>query len=206
MAVAEFFTTPDEWLWWEREVLADVAGPVLDLGCGAGRHSLHLQSRGLAVTAVDHSPGAVEVCRSRGVSDVRLADLVDPPDDKAWGTVLLLCGNLGLAGGWDSTRRLLSRLAQICAPDARVVADTVDPTVTDDPDRLADLERRRKLGEPIAVYRLRLRYRDLVTPWWDLLTVPRADMARLVQGTGWSIERHLEDGADHVVVLRPTPR
>ena len=87
-------------------------GPVLDLGAGAGRAALYLQDRGIEVTAVDSSPGAVEVCRLRGVRDVCLADLSDAPDDRRWGAVLLLCGNLGLGGSWDGNRELLSRLAQ----------------------------------------------------------------------------------------------
>ena len=74
------------------------------------------------------------VCGARGVRDARVQDLTDPPADRPWATVLLLCGNLGLAGGWDETRALLARLAALCAPDAVLLADSVDPTVlTDDP-------------------------------------------------------------------------
>src|SRR5262245_31998158 len=94
---AWFFQAEDAWAAAERRALAAVAiGPVLDLGCGAGRHALHLQRRGYAVTALDASPGAVAVCRARGVGDARLGDLTDPPRDRRWGTVLLMCGNLGL--------------------------------------------------------------------------------------------------------------
>jgi SAM-dependent methyltransferase len=66
---------------------------VLDLGAGAGRHSLHLQSLGHRVTAVDTSPGAVEVCRARGIGDVLLADLTKLVDKRTWDTILLMCGN-----------------------------------------------------------------------------------------------------------------
>lgn len=48
--------------WWpqERRAMRFVRGRVLDLGCGAGRVSLHLQNRGLDVVGVDVSPMAVE--------------------------------------------------------------------------------------------------------------------------------------------------
>ena len=59
-----FFRDFDRWDWWDRELLPEVfKGPILDLGCGAGRAALYYQARGFAVTAVDSSPGAVEVCR-----------------------------------------------------------------------------------------------------------------------------------------------
>jgi SAM-dependent methyltransferase len=118
MAPPEFFKAPSEWFPWEVDILEDLEGPVLDLGCGAGRHALYLQTQSLAVTGVDVSPGAVDVCRRRGVRDVRLADLRTPPDDERWGSVLLMCGNLGLAGGWDETRELLNRLHGLCPSEA----------------------------------------------------------------------------------------
>jgi SAM-dependent methyltransferase len=179
-----FFRSFDRWEWWDRKLLALVEhGPVLDLGAGAGRASVYLQERGLPVTAVDASPGAVEVCRRRGVGDVRLGEVNDPPADQRWAGVLLLCGNLGLGGSWEGNRRLLARLAELAAPGAVLVGDSVTP---DGPARVV----------------LRIRYRNLVTPWWPQYNIPAERMAALVEGTGWRLEMHLEDGEDHAVLLR----
>jgi SAM-dependent methyltransferase len=179
-----FFRSFEQWDWWDRELLPLVGqGPVLDLGAGAGRASLFLQERGLQVTAVEASPGAAEVCRRRGVADVRLGDLNDPPADVSWTGVLLLCGNLGLGGSWEGNRRLLARLSQLSAPSAVLVGDSVTP---DGPARVE----------------LRIRYRDLVTPWWPQYNIPAGQMATLVDGTGWRMEMHLEDGEEHAVLLK----
>ena len=43
----------------------DYYNPVLDLGCGRGRHSITLAKRGYQVTGVDLSPRAVETARER---------------------------------------------------------------------------------------------------------------------------------------------
>lgn len=91
--------------------IARATGAVLDLGAGAGRHAVHLQLAGHAVTAVGASPGAVTVCRARGIADVRWPHLNDHTLEGRWDTILLMCGNLGLGGDWDPSRELLRRLA-----------------------------------------------------------------------------------------------
>ena len=182
-----FFRRFDDWDWWERELLPLAQqGPALDLGAGAGRAALWLQGRGVEVTAVDSSPGAVDVCRARGVTDARVGDLADPPTDKLWRLILLLCGNLGLGGSFEGNRRLLRRLAEVAAPDALLVGDTVDP------------------GAATEI-RLRIRYRGSATPWWRQYNVPVAEIEALVAGTGWSIDRHVVDLPDHALLLRRSP-
>lgn len=181
-----FFRGVEGWEAWERELLADaVSSPALDLGAGAGRASLWLQQRGVVVTALDSSAGAVEVCRERGVADARLGDVTDPPTDKPWRLFLLLCGNLGLGGSPAGTRRLLQRLAEISAPDALLAGDTVDA------------------GPPEIG--LRLRYGGMATPWWRQHNIPVRDVASLVDGTGWVLERHVQALPDHAVLLRRSP-
>ncbi len=181
-----FFRGFEQWERWDRELLPLIEqGPVLDLGAGAGRAALYLQERGLHVTAVEASPGAAQVCRRRGVADVRLGDVNDPPADLPWRAVLLLCGNLGLGGSWKGNRRLLARLAELVTPGAVLVGDSVTPQ-----------------NSPQVA--LRIRYRDLVTPWWPQYNIPAGQMAALIEGTGWRLDRHLQDGEDHAVLLRRT--
>jgi len=181
-----FFRTEPDWEPEERRLMALVTdGPVLDLGAGAGRTALHLQQHGMTVTAVESSPGAAEVCRERGVLDVRLGDLNDPPSDRHWMTVLLLCGNLGLGGSWEGNRRLLARLAPICGLGALLIGDSVN-------------------YQGRAEIALRIRYGSVVTPWWKQRNVAASEAADLVAGTGWAIEQHLHaaNGFDHYLALR----
>ena len=55
-------------------------GRALDLACGSGRNALRLAEQGWSVTAVDGSPAAIEILRSRASSrsvtvDMKVADL-----------------------------------------------------------------------------------------------------------------------------------
>jgi hypothetical protein len=204
MSPSEFFKDPDGWLYWERELLEDVTEPVLDLGCGAGRHALFLQEQGMHVVGLDNSPGAVKVCERRGLKDVRLADLREPPDDEAWGTVLLMCGNFGLAGGWDETREFLARLHGTCSPGASIVADSVDPTLNNDPTSVAYRAAKRSEGRHEGEVGLRLRFGECVTPYWQLLNLPPSDVEPLISGTGWSLETQIVEGMDHAMRLQRT--
>ena len=53
------------------------AGRVLDIGAGAGSHSLAIQDRGLDVTSIDISAKAVTVMSERGCRDARVGDVFD---------------------------------------------------------------------------------------------------------------------------------
>jgi SAM-dependent methyltransferase len=172
----------------EQAAIELVRGRVLDIGAGAGRHSLEAQRRGLDVVAIDISPGAVEVCRVRGVRDARLLPLAEVDDRLGtFDTVLLLCGNLGLAGSAEETTALLQRLHEVTAPDGRIVFDSVDPLVGNDAADLAYLERNRALGRMPGEVTIRIRYGELVTPWFELLCVSAAELVGLLEGTGWKL-------------------
>ena len=164
---------------------------MLDVGVGAGRVALELQARGREVVAIDVSPGAVEVARKRGVSDVRLLALEDV--DASLGhfdTVVMYGNNFGLFASRAKARRLLRRLRPIAD---RIVACSNDPYATEDPAHLAYQERNRARGRMSGQLRVRIRYRTLIDPWFEYLIVSPDEMAEIVDGTGWQISRLVQD-------------
>jgi SAM-dependent methyltransferase len=76
-----------------RRALRFVRGRVLDVGCGGGRVCLHVQERGGEAVGIDVSPGAVEVCRRRGVRDVRLLGIEDVDDSLGRFDTVVMLGN-----------------------------------------------------------------------------------------------------------------
>lgn len=176
-----FFTEHREWPAPEQQVFEFVHGRVLDVGCGAGRHSLEAQRRGLGVVAIDISPGAVEVCRRRGVRDVRLLPLAAVDASLgAFDTVLMMCGNFGLVGTAKDAVLVLRTLHGMTAPSAIIVLDSVDPHQDTNPADLAYQEENRARGRLPGQVTIRLRYRGSATPWFELLNL------RLASSNTWS--------------------
>lgn len=67
MRTRGYFSDYDEWSPTEQQAMQFVRGRVLDVGCGAGRHSLYLQKKGFNVLGIDISPLAIKVCKLRGL-------------------------------------------------------------------------------------------------------------------------------------------
>lgn len=175
---------------------------MLDIGAGAGRHSLVVQRRQLEAVAIDISPGAAEVCRRRGVEDVRLLPLTEIDASLgSFDTVLLLCGNFGLAGTAEETVAFLEHLHSLTNPGARIVLDTVDPYADNDEADLAYVRRNTERGRIPGQVTIRIRYRGLATPWYDLLCVSAGELEALAEGAGWHPVMLREDGADVYAVL-----
>ncbi|GAB4412014.1 MAG: class I SAM-dependent methyltransferase [Bacteroidia bacterium] len=110
---------------WERAALDACRGRVLDIGAGAGSHSLILQTRGHAVTALDVSPGAVELMRLRGVEDVvhgSIWDFAGGPYD----TLLLMMNGIGVVGDLSGLNRFLEKARDWLAEGGQILLDSSD--------------------------------------------------------------------------------
>ena len=186
----------------ERRAMRFVRGRVLDVGCGGGRVCLHLQARGLEVVGIDSSPGAIDCCRRRGVRDARVLALDDVDESLgSFDTIVFLGQNFGMLGSRSRARRLLRRLARMTSARGRVVAETFDPHALEDPVQRRYLERNRRRGRMPGQLRVRIRYRDLSTPWLDWLQVSPRELNELLDGTGWRLSRTLGDGPSYVAML-----
>ncbi|MFD1721571.1 methyltransferase domain-containing protein [Amnibacterium endophyticum] len=104
----------------DRSAIEGLRGPVLDVGCGPGRMIRAALDAGLAATGIDVAEEAVRHCRDL-LLPVLHRSVFDPlPREGAWGSVLLIDGNVGI-GGDPAT--LLARCAALLAPGGAVVAE-----------------------------------------------------------------------------------
>ena len=174
----------------------------LGVGCGAGRVSLYLQRKGLTVTAIDNSPLAIRVCRTRGVKDVRvlaieqIGRLAGAPFD----TVVMLGNNFGLFGGFEKARRLLRQLHRLTSPDAVLLAESLNPYGTRVAAHRRYQRRNRARGRMGGQIRIRPRFREVKGPWFDYLLASPGEMTAILVGTGWRLRKILRSGGGSVYV------
>lgn len=194
-----------KWPDYEREILKEVKGRVLDIGAGAGRHSLWLQSRGFEVHAIDISPLAVEVMKTRGIKNVHLMPLqrLNFPDCY-FDSVLLMFNNFGLGGTIEGTKKMLEKVHKITGGNGQIITTINDPTKTDKPEHLAYQKNNLKKGKPIGQVTIRHEYKGEKGDWFDLLMVSPEELEDLVKGTGWQIVRLVigNDGRYGVVLKK----
>ncbi|WP_341718411.1 class I SAM-dependent methyltransferase [Micromonospora sp. FIMYZ51] len=185
---AHYLDEPPDWQPHDHRAVDRVRGSTLDIGVGAGRIALRLQERGVPVTGLDVSPGALEVCRRRGVRDLVPGTVDEHAESgRRYDTFLLLGNNLGLLEGRERAPAFLAALAAMARPGAQVIAHGTNPYGTRDPVHTGYHEYNRRRGRLGGQLRLRLRYRELSTPWFDYLVCSPDELADLVRGSAWRL-------------------
>lgn len=198
-----YFSEYEDWPEYEREALEHVYGKVLDIGCGAGRHSLHLQRNGFDVVAIDISPGAAKVTRSRGVRyclSMSGLSLVFRPN--SFDTVLLLGNNFGIAGNELGTKQILRELYTITTKEGLLITTCRDPTATNKPEHLRYQRFNKDRGRPTGQITFRIEYKEEVGYWFDLLIVSPREMDEISRAAGWKIMKlYKGNEEDYAAVL-----
>jgi hypothetical protein len=107
--------------------------------------------------------------------------------------------NFGLMGSRRRAPWLLRRFRSLTNDGARILAESVNPYTTDNPEHLAYHERNRRRGRMAGQLRIRIRHGTYSTPWFDYLLASPEEMAELAEGTGWELARVIDEG-EHVYV------
>jgi SAM-dependent methyltransferase len=126
MSVAYLFRTYNEMPKIEQKALQLARGKVLDVGCGAGSHSLSLQNdRQLDITSIDISENAIQACKLRGLKNAKVQDLMTLENEK-FDTILLLMNGTGIFGTLKETPSFLQKLKSLLNPNAQILIDSSD--------------------------------------------------------------------------------
>jgi SAM-dependent methyltransferase len=167
----------------DERVLARARGPVLDVGCGPGRHVHALARRGVLAVGVDVSPVAVALARRRGATVLEASIFDRLPGRGAWRTSLLLDGNVGIGGRPDA---LLRRLVALLAPGGIVLVE-LDPP-----------------GTGVVCGRVRLEDGQAMSDWFAWARVGADAIANPAGAAGLRVAARWHDGGRWFAALEAT--
>lgn len=164
----------------DAEALDRARAPVLDIGCGPGRHVLALARRGIMALGIDVCETAVAHARRRGAAAIHTSVFGRVPGAGGWGSALLLDGNVGIGG---RPRALLRRLAGLVEPGGAIVVELEPP------------------GVATRVERLRLEREAVASPWFPWARVGVDGLARLAADSGLAVVETWERSGRWFAVL-----
>ena len=116
----------------EKEIGFDRTVPILDIGCGTGRHAVELAGRGYRVTGVDLSPSQIESARAKAAAvnaavDFRVADACTLDFRGEFGLAILICeGAFPLMETDEMNFRILAGAARALKPGGKFILTTLN--------------------------------------------------------------------------------
>jgi SAM-dependent methyltransferase len=165
----------------DAAAVALAEAPVLDLGCGPGRHLAALRAAGKRGLGVDLSPAAVRLARRRGAAAIPGDVFGSVPGAGRYRTALLLDGNIGIGG---SPALLLRRTRELLAPGGEALVELEPP------------------GRPTFRTRIRLEAPGVVSEWFAWARVGVDGIAPLAARAGLTHAGTVAVGGRWIAVLR----
>jgi SAM-dependent methyltransferase len=157
----------------DHDVLARATGPVLDIGCGPGRHVVALSRRGIVAVGVDISPLAVRIARTRGAKVIEGSIFDRLPGVGTWGSALLLDGNIGIGG---APRELLGRAGALLSPTGVVLVEVEGP------------------GTPTGTLRVRLESDQMSSQWFPWARLGIEKLPDIAAAAGFKVREQWHTG------------
>jgi SAM-dependent methyltransferase len=164
----------------DERVLARARSPVLDIGCGPGRHTRALARRRVPALGVDVSREAVRRARQAGADALHASVFDRLPEAGAWRCALLLDGNVGI-GGCPSA--LFARISFLLAADGDVLVEVEPP------------------GAPTGSVRMRLEHRERCSTEFPWAFASADTVAADASGAGLHVTERWSDGGRWFVRL-----
>lgn len=110
----------------EKKALKLSHGKVLDIGAGAGSHSLYLKNeRNLDITALDISPKAIQVCQLRGIQKAIAQNMLEFSGE-TFDTILLLMNGTGIFQSLKVIDIYLKKLHSLLNKNGQILIDSTD--------------------------------------------------------------------------------
>ncbi|MDG2228307.1 MAG: class I SAM-dependent methyltransferase [Flavobacteriales bacterium] len=204
-----YFENFEDWSDLQKNASTRVEGTVLDIGCGAGKHSLYFQEKGLDVYAMDNSPLAIDICQKQGIKNTILCDVnhFEKFDEAIkFDSILFWGNNFGLLQNASFFYYFLNLLENLSHKGTKIFLESMDPfglgfQETETVDYIQHNLLQKKMGGQMH---LRVRYKKYVTPWSDYVFASIDELKEMLLNTNWVIEETLEAPSDnqYIAILK----
>ena len=168
----------------EQKALDLAKGKTLDVGAGAGCHSLVLQQRGIDVTAIDISPLSVKTMKERGVRKVLEQDFFTLHEQ--YDTILMLMNGIGIMGTLERMPVFFKLLDRILAPGGQVLCDSSDICyVFETDDGIIELPDDTDYYGELT---FQIQYKDTIGVPFDWLYIDADTLTQKAEENGYNVE------------------
>jgi hypothetical protein len=117
-------------------------------------------------------------------------------------TILMLGNNFGLFANFKKARILLRRFFRMTSKNAIIIAGTRDIYKTENPAHLRYQEFNRRRGRMGGQIRMRLRFKEYASKWFDYLMVSKEELNDILEGTGWKTKESIDsDNSSYISIM-----
>ncbi len=109
----------------EKIALQACKGKVLDVGAGAGAHSLVL-SKNHKVDSIDIDPIGVEIMQARGLSNAKCEAFLQLNEESKYDTLLFLMNGIGIAESIEGLKNYLKKAKNLLNTKGQIILDSSD--------------------------------------------------------------------------------
>ncbi|WP_459210598.1 class I SAM-dependent methyltransferase [Aquimarina rhabdastrellae] len=185
------FRSYDEMPLIEQKALDLSYGTVLDVGCGAGSHSLYLQNeKQLKVTAIDISEGAIAICKQRGIQVAQSQDFFKHQEQR-YDTLLFLMNGSGIMGKLGHIDHFFSHVKSLLAPGGQILIDSSDILYLFEDEETGEYWVDLTQGY-YGEMQYRLKYENETSDWFDWLFIDYNTLQNAANSNGFLCELIVE--------------
>ena len=185
LPVSVFFR-PADTLAIDRLALSLCSGKVLDIGAGAGIHTLYLQKLGVDVTALDVSGNACFVMSNSGVNNIIRKDIFELKSQSQYDTWLILGRSIGAVGSLEKLEDLLLKAKLSLTAYGKIILNSTNGE--------------RNLS---VIRKLRFEYQGKKGSVVEWLDVDRESLIKIANDVGFETKIvHIEYDGNYLAVLR----
>lgn len=196
---AKQFFYPDGLPELDKIAVENCAGRVLDIGAGAGSHSLAIQERGLDVTSIDISAKAVRVMSERGCKDAKVGDVFDSYSE-LFDTIFIIL-NIGIVQNLNGLARFLKHLETLMTDGGRLITDSIDPRNSEDKSYRKYTQDKITKGCYLGERTLRFEYKDQASEWFEWMHIDPETLEQYVDEAGYSMKHIGNDRKRYLVSI-----